>query len=163
MKQGVMVLNSAFNNVSVISFYWWRKPEYQEKTTDLPQVTDKLYHMVMNRVRLAMNGIITHNVGGDRHWLHRYCKHIYIVPYDHDKNGTFNEAFNLHRRSMITVNFSNGRFAIHKIIYAHTTNYTSPTFALFYHLKKATDLWCEKNKGICSTEIFLHNVVYEYF
>ena len=22
-------------------FYWWRKPEYAEKTTDLPQVTDK--------------------------------------------------------------------------------------------------------------------------
>jgi hypothetical protein len=22
--------------------YWWRKPEYPEKTTDLPQVTDKL-------------------------------------------------------------------------------------------------------------------------
>ena len=21
-------------------FYWWRKPEYPEKTTDLPQVTD---------------------------------------------------------------------------------------------------------------------------
>jgi predicted membrane channel-forming protein YqfA (hemolysin III family) len=24
-------------------FYWWRKPEHPEKTTDLPQVTDKLY------------------------------------------------------------------------------------------------------------------------
>jgi hypothetical protein len=24
-------------------FYWWRKPEYPEKTTDLPYVTDKLY------------------------------------------------------------------------------------------------------------------------
>jgi hypothetical protein len=23
-------------------FYWWRKPEYPEKTTDLSQVTDKL-------------------------------------------------------------------------------------------------------------------------
>ena len=25
-------------------FYWWWKPEYWEKTTDLSQVTDKLYH-----------------------------------------------------------------------------------------------------------------------
>jgi len=25
-------------------FYWWRKPEYPKKTTDLPQVIDKLYH-----------------------------------------------------------------------------------------------------------------------
>jgi len=24
-------------------FYWWRKLEYPEKTTDLSQVTDKLY------------------------------------------------------------------------------------------------------------------------
>ena len=26
-------------------FHWWRKPEYPEKTTDLPQVTDKLDHI----------------------------------------------------------------------------------------------------------------------
>ena len=26
-------------------FCWWRKPEYPEKTTDLPQVTDNLYQV----------------------------------------------------------------------------------------------------------------------
>jgi len=49
-----MVFNSTFKTISVIS--WW-SAEYAEKTTYLPQDTDKLYHIVLSGVSLAIAGL----------------------------------------------------------------------------------------------------------
>jgi putative alpha-1,2-mannosidase len=37
--------------------YWWRKLEYMEITTDLPQATDTFYHIMLYRGHLFMSNL----------------------------------------------------------------------------------------------------------
>ena len=55
-----MEFNTIFNNISVI---WWRSDVLLEETTDLPQVTDKIYHIMQVFQGLGLTKIFIEKKG----------------------------------------------------------------------------------------------------
>jgi hypothetical protein len=61
-------------------FYWWRKPECPEKTINLSQVTDNLYHTMLYCVSVV---IFQKQSFGFEQWkplsVHTYIKPMYTL------------------------------------------------------------------------------------
>ena len=49
-------------------FYGWRRPEYPDKTTNVSQVTDNLYHIMLY---ISPWSRFEHSTSGDWRWLHK--------------------------------------------------------------------------------------------
>ena len=54
-----MPLSTIFQLYRGIQFYLWRQQEDPEKTSNLLQVTDQLYHLMLCRIRSFVNNIVS--------------------------------------------------------------------------------------------------------
>ena len=63
----IMPLSTIFQLYHGHQFYWWKKSGVPRENINLPQVTHKLYHLMLYQVHLVINRGRTHTFSGERH------------------------------------------------------------------------------------------------
>ena len=81
-------------NIVGVNFIGGGNRSTEKKLTCRKSVTNLSHNFVSCTLRLS--GILTHNVSGDSHWLHRYCKSNY-----HKITTTTAPISNIHLLSVI--------------------------------------------------------------
>ena len=77
-------LSTIFQLFRGSQFYWWKKSEFPEKTTDLPQITDGLVLLASNDT-IFQSQHVCHFIGGRNGWTKKLLdvidNHLFIRLY----------------------------------------------------------------------------------
>jgi len=84
-------LKQYFSYIVAVSFF--DGGNWSTRRKPLPVASHwQIYHIMLYRVHLALIEIWTHNISGDRHWLHRWLE--IQLPYGHDHDDPLNTGVN---------------------------------------------------------------------